>query len=88
MTDTPQANNAPELSGISIWRRVLLAVVNLAWFALVALFAPQLGRYLAGEGFAWWVGVPILLLPLLVVDVILRPVLLRPVRRNGAIDGE
>jgi hypothetical protein len=87
MTDIPGAKGALEPSGISPWRRVLVAVCNLGCFVVIMLLAPGLSRFLAGEGAAWWIGVPILLAPLVAVDVLLYWAILLPERRNQVDPG-
>jgi hypothetical protein len=75
---------ASELLEISIWRRVLLGVVNVCVFVVALFLAPWVARSIAGEGASWWIGFLILLVPLVAMDCLLQLVLLRPVRRSHA----
>jgi predicted Na+-dependent transporter len=90
MTDIPGAKPTPEPSGISPWRRVLLAVGNLGFFVVAAVLFSWLVRSFAGEGVSWWMKglfILIFVIALVAVDLVLQVVLLRPVRRSRAEPG-
>jgi hypothetical protein len=84
MTDPTGAKTTGQQSGISIWRRVLLAVGNLGFFVVALVLAPRLARSIGGEEVSWWIAFLIFLIPLVAVDMLLQVVLLRPVRRSHA----
>jgi hypothetical protein len=84
MSDNTGWKTTLELSGVSHWRRVLLALGNLGFFVVALLLAPWLARSIAGDGASWWIGFLIFLIPLVAVDLLLQVALLRPVQRGHA----
>jgi hypothetical protein len=81
MTNSRGEKTDHEQSGVSVWRRVLLAIGNVGFFLLSGVVILRL-RSLAGEEIPWWLWFVIFLVPLVAMDVLLQMVLLRPMPRS------